>query len=128
MELQALGYFGIRASNLDDWAAFATRLVGFELVEKSKSSLTFRMDDRRQRVVVEADHDDGAAFFGGTFFPADDPVTGRGLKQILPEIVKSYRDQRAFIVQIGWRRGSRRRKSRSSGCRRRSPTRDGSRR
>ena len=64
MELQALGYFGIRASNLDDWAAFATRLVGFELVEKSKSSLTFRMDDRRQRVVVEADHDDGAAFFG----------------------------------------------------------------
>jgi len=42
---------------------------------------------------------DGAAFFGGTFFPADDPVTGRGLKQILPEIVKSYRDQRAFIVQ-----------------------------
>src|ERR1041385_7479607 len=64
MELQALGYFGIRARNLDDWAAFATRLVGFELVEKSQSTLTFRMDDRRQRVVVEADHDDGAAFFG----------------------------------------------------------------
>ena len=42
---------------------------------------------------------DGAAFFGGTYFPADDPVTGRGLKQILPEIVRSYRDQRPFIVQ-----------------------------
>jgi uncharacterized protein YyaL (SSP411 family) len=42
---------------------------------------------------------DGAAFFGGTFFPADDPVTGRGLKQILPQIARSYRDQRAFIVQ-----------------------------
>jgi catechol 2,3-dioxygenase-like lactoylglutathione lyase family enzyme len=64
MELQALGYFGIRARNLDDWTAFATRLLGFELVEKSGSTLTFRMDDRRQRVVVEADHDDGAAFFG----------------------------------------------------------------
>src|ERR1700730_12970358 len=64
MELQALGYFGIRARNLDHWTAFATRLVGFELVEKSRSTLTFRMDDRRQRVVVEADHDDGAAFFG----------------------------------------------------------------
>src|SRR5262249_60288940 len=64
MELQALGYFGIRASNLDDWTSFATRFLGFELVEKSKSTLTFRMDDRRQRVVVEADHSDGAAFFG----------------------------------------------------------------
>ncbi|OLC08553.1 MAG: hypothetical protein AUH42_01155 [Gemmatimonadetes bacterium 13_1_40CM_70_11] len=42
---------------------------------------------------------DGAAFFGGTYFPADDPVTGRGLKQILPEIARSYRDQRPFIVQ-----------------------------
>jgi len=42
---------------------------------------------------------DGAAFFGGTYFPADDPVTGRGLKQILPQIAHSYRDQRAFIVQ-----------------------------
>ena len=55
MELQALGYFGIRARNLDDWTAFATRLVGFELVEKSKSSLTFRMDDRQQRIIVDAD-------------------------------------------------------------------------
>ncbi len=42
---------------------------------------------------------DGAAFFGGTYFPADDPVTGRGLKQILPEVARSYREQRSFIVQ-----------------------------
>src|SRR5438128_3749568 len=42
---------------------------------------------------------EGAAFFGGTYFPADDPVTGRGLKQIVPEIARSYRDQRASIVQ-----------------------------
>lgn len=40
---------------------------------------------------------DGAPFFGGTYFPADDPVTGRGLKQMLPEVAKSYRDQRPFI-------------------------------
>src|SRR5437773_4926828 len=42
---------------------------------------------------------DGSAFFGGTYFPADDPVTGRGLKQILPKVAKSYRERRAFIVQ-----------------------------
>ena len=64
MELQGLGYFGIRARSLDDWAAFGTKFLGLELVEKTRASLTLRMDDRRQRVVVEADHDDGAAFFG----------------------------------------------------------------
>jgi len=42
---------------------------------------------------------DGSAFFGGTYFPADDPVTGRGLKQLLPEVAKSYREQRGVIVQ-----------------------------
>ncbi|MGH7530902.1 MAG: DUF255 domain-containing protein, partial [Gemmatimonadales bacterium] len=42
---------------------------------------------------------DGAAFFGGTYFPADDPITGRGLKQILPEVAASYRDRRAFVEQ-----------------------------
>jgi uncharacterized protein YyaL (SSP411 family) len=42
---------------------------------------------------------DGSPFFGGTYFPADDPVTGRGLKQLLPEVAKRYRDQRSFIVQ-----------------------------
>jgi uncharacterized protein YyaL (SSP411 family) len=42
---------------------------------------------------------DGSAFFGGTYFPADDPLTGRGLKQILPEVARSYREQRGFIVR-----------------------------
>ena len=42
---------------------------------------------------------DGSAFFGGTYFPADDPITGRGLKQLLPEVAKSYREQRSFVVQ-----------------------------
>src|SRR5438477_263456 len=42
---------------------------------------------------------DGAPFFGGTYFPADDPITGRGLKQLLPDVAKRYHDQRAFILQ-----------------------------
>src|SRR3989475_9209875 len=29
---------------------------------------------------------DGSAFFGGTYFPLDDPITGRGLKQLLPDV------------------------------------------
>jgi uncharacterized protein YyaL (SSP411 family) len=42
---------------------------------------------------------DGSAFFGGTYFPLDDPVTGRGLKQLLPDVAKSYREQRASILR-----------------------------
>jgi uncharacterized protein YyaL (SSP411 family) len=40
---------------------------------------------------------DGSPFFGGTYFPSDDPVTGRGLRQILPEVARSYRQQRATL-------------------------------
>jgi uncharacterized protein YyaL (SSP411 family) len=42
---------------------------------------------------------DGSAFFGGTYFPADDPVTGRGMRQIIPEVARSFRAQRGFIVR-----------------------------
>src|SRR6266545_1119757 len=42
---------------------------------------------------------DGLAFFGGTYLPLDDPVTGRGLKQLLPDVAKGYREQRAAIVR-----------------------------
>jgi uncharacterized protein YyaL (SSP411 family) len=41
---------------------------------------------------------DGSAFFGGTYFPLDDPLTGRGLRQLLPEIAKSYREQRPAVL------------------------------
>ena len=42
---------------------------------------------------------DGSAFFGGTYFPADDPITGRGLKQLLPAVATSYHDQRSDVVE-----------------------------
>src|ERR1700760_2183986 len=64
MELTALGYVGIRAKALDDWTSYATRFLGMQLVDKSASSLAFRMDDRKQRVIVNADTDGGPGFFG----------------------------------------------------------------
>jgi len=42
---------------------------------------------------------DGAPFFGGTYFPADDPVTGRGLKQILPDVARDFRERRDLLVR-----------------------------
>ncbi len=64
MEMQSLGYVGVQASDLDDWLGFATRFLGMQLVDKSSTNLTFRMDDRRQRLVVEKSAGDGAGFFG----------------------------------------------------------------
>jgi 2,3-dihydroxybiphenyl 1,2-dioxygenase len=64
MELQSLGYIGIKARSADDWAKFGTKFLGMQLVDRTSSTLTFRMDDRRQRVVVHADGGEGAAFFG----------------------------------------------------------------
>ncbi len=64
MQLQALGYVGIRAADLDEWAAYATRFLGMQLVEQSRAALALRMDDRKQRVIVHAGEDEGAAFYG----------------------------------------------------------------
>ena len=64
MALQALGYVGIRSRNLDDWAGYATRFLGMQLVERTGTTLSLRMDDRKQRVIVSADADGGAGFYG----------------------------------------------------------------
>ncbi len=64
MVIQALGYVGIEASSPEGWAGFATRLLGLQLAERSGAQLTFRMDDRRQRLVVVPGSGDGGRFFG----------------------------------------------------------------
>ena len=69
--VEGLGYIGIRSSNLEDWAAYATRFLGMQLVDKTSSMLSLRMDDRKQRVIVNADTDGGAAFFGWEVAHAD---------------------------------------------------------
>ncbi len=61
---RALGYVGVRAANLDDWARYGTGLLGLQRIDKSRSALAFRMDDRKQRLLVEADGGEGLAFFG----------------------------------------------------------------
>ena len=64
MPLQALGYAGFDSAALDDWRQFGTGLVGLQAVELSPSLLTFRMDDRKQRIVVDRSMPEGARFFG----------------------------------------------------------------
>src|ERR1700710_2515323 len=64
MPVQALGYVGFGSADLDGWRQFGTALVGLQAVEKSASLLAFRMDDRKQRIVIDRAMPDGARFFG----------------------------------------------------------------
>ena len=64
MELKSLGYVGIKSRSLDDWRSFGPQFLGLQLVDRSRSNLAFRMDDRQQRIIVTADQQNGADFFG----------------------------------------------------------------
>ena len=64
MELQSLGYVGITSDKLADWSQFATGLLGMQVIERSRSSLALRMDDRKQRLIVDSDSRNGCSFFG----------------------------------------------------------------
>jgi 2,3-dihydroxybiphenyl 1,2-dioxygenase len=60
----ALGYVGFRAGDLSEWRDYGTRHLGFQIVDSSGGIVAFRMDDRKQRVVVEADGGKGVKFLG----------------------------------------------------------------
>lgn len=62
--LTALGYIGVRSTRLDDWTAYATRLLGMQPVDRGGAVRAFRMDDRKQRLVVTGDEGEGLNFLG----------------------------------------------------------------
>jgi len=64
MALLGLGYAGFGSDALDDWRQFGTGLVGLQAVERGNSLLAFRMDDRKQRIVIDRAMAEGTRFFG----------------------------------------------------------------
>ncbi|ABS66180.1 Glyoxalase/bleomycin resistance protein/dioxygenase [Xanthobacter versatilis] len=52
MGVIALGYLGIRSDKMDDWQDFASGLLAMQAVDATRSHVTFRMDDQRQRLFV----------------------------------------------------------------------------
>src|SRR5690348_3027818 len=64
MQLQSLGYVGVRTGDVDQWATYATRFLGMQLVDQSRGTRAFRMDDRKQRLIVNADAGEGIGFYG----------------------------------------------------------------
>lgn len=62
MQVSSLGYVGLAAENLSDWRDYGTRFLGLQLIDRVDSSLSFRMDDRQQRLVIQ--RAGAPAFFG----------------------------------------------------------------
>ncbi|MGX1309532.1 2,3-dihydroxybiphenyl 1,2-dioxygenase [Amorphus suaedae] len=64
MTLASLGYIGVRSSRTADWQSFATNLLGMQQVDAGGSVRAFRMDDRKQRLIVTGDGSEGLDFMG----------------------------------------------------------------
>jgi len=64
MEITALGYVGIQSARLDDWGLLATQLLGMQQVDRGGTVRAFRLDDRKQRLIVDGAGDAGLAAMG----------------------------------------------------------------
>ena len=58
------GLCRVETTRLDEWRAFGPRIMGLEVADATASSLAFRMDDRKQRILVDQGSADGAVFYG----------------------------------------------------------------
>src|SRR5271166_4096608 len=64
MTIQALGYLGIGTDKLDDWTNYATNWLGMQAVDRGAGVRAFRMDDRKQRLVIDRSLPEGQRYFG----------------------------------------------------------------
>src|ERR1700704_5811794 len=99
MDIQGLGYVGIRAKSLEDWTSFGTKFLGMQLTDKSAKSLALRMDDRKQRVVVSEDGGEGVGFFGWEV--ADAAALNAFAAKLEPGGVRGARGPRALAEEGG---------------------------
>ena len=64
MAIIALGYLGIRSDRLESWSDFAGRLLAMQRIDRGSNALAFRMDDRKQRLLVADEPGETLAFMG----------------------------------------------------------------
>ena len=62
--ITALGYLGVRTDRLPDWSDYARRQLGMQAVDRGAGQVAFRMDDRKQRLIVTAEPGDALAYMG----------------------------------------------------------------
>jgi hypothetical protein len=54
MVVSAFAYASLRSNRLEDWADYGGKFLGLELVERTPSALSFRRDERKQRIFVQS--------------------------------------------------------------------------
>ncbi|HWU60901.1 MAG TPA: VOC family protein [Ensifer sp.] len=64
MTLIGLGYIGIGSRQTEAWDHFSTRLLGMEKIDAGASVRAYRMDDRKQRLIVSGEAQEGLEFLG----------------------------------------------------------------
>ena len=64
MTIEALGYLGIGSPKLDDWSDFAGNLLGMQAVDRGAGLRAFRMDDRKQRLIIDSTLPNREQIFG----------------------------------------------------------------
>jgi 2,3-dihydroxybiphenyl 1,2-dioxygenase len=64
MTIQALGYLSIGSPKLADWTDFAGGVLGMQPVDHGGKMRAFRMDDRKQRLIIDGEVPDGERVFG----------------------------------------------------------------
>ena len=62
MILSSFGYASLRSDRIDDWAEYGAKFLGLQLVERTRTTLRFRMDDRKQRIVISSEEANDSAF------------------------------------------------------------------
>ena len=117
--IKALSYIGIKSTLNDDWAAFATKVLGMQLFDTAGGTSVFRMDDQAQRLFVSDERDESIACIGWEVeTKADLEVFGSRLEadgiEVFhgPQSLKSERyvtdllwfiDPAGFRVELVWR-------------------------
>ena len=88
MTINALAYLGIHSDKLEDWSTFATQLLGMQRVDQSRGVLSFRMDDRKQRLSVSNESDEVLAFMGWEVSSKNDlELYASRLISLFPDVV-----------------------------------------
>ena len=72
MSINSLSYIGVNSDRLEDWSEYSQKYLGMQQVDRGKGTLSFRMDDQKQRFAITGDTGDSLAFIGWEVEKKDD--------------------------------------------------------
>ena len=64
MAINALSYIGVNSDKLEDWDSFAVQHLGMQKIDNGSKSLSFRMDNQKQRFSISGESGDALAYLG----------------------------------------------------------------